>query len=168
MRFSPGLVLLSTIGCAGATAVAPGERPPVGPEVGLVVLVVDTDTPLDGIIFYNDEGAIDVSIPRADRGISTHLVRAPVGRYRLTNYRGPHAIHDAARHGKQGICFDVTPGSLSDPGQFQFRQTGEGNGWTKLVRHRWNRSTEDTSNRLKDKWPQIAEAFELQATTCRR
>lgn len=161
-------VALFALAACSTTGVPPGTQPELTPGQGLVVVVVDTDTPLDALTFYNEETASDVVVGRAERGVTTHLLVANPGVYRLTNYRAPNALFDAAAHGGRSVCFVVAPGVAVDPGQFQHRKSGKGNGWVEKVGHRWRRDPADTRQRVERAWPGLLDTYELREESCAR
>ena len=71
------------------------SEPKLGANEGLVVLVVETNRPLESVLFVDEEGLLDFQVPYANRGTSIHLFRMPAGKYYLTSYRAPSAIYSA-------------------------------------------------------------------------
>ena len=89
------LALLLT-GCATG-AVAPHTRPELAPTEGLVLIAVDTNEPLQGLVFTlrgSHEGFV---VRSAEAGVSGYLLQVPVGEYMLSDLRTTYAVFDSSQ-----------------------------------------------------------------------
>lgn len=160
------LLALLLTACATSRAVPPGQVPALQPNEGLVVMVVDSDTRLDALTFYNEAHADEFVVPHVEPGVSAFVFAARAGDYLLSNYRGPNAIFDAAAGGQRRLCVRIAPGVLASPGRFQFRSTGEGTGWVNYVNMAWVPSEADTARRLAEDWPELAKTYPPEGGAC--
>ncbi len=156
--------LLLATGCA-SHSVARGSIPNLGAGQGLVVLVVDTNLPLNSLVFTRSGKLESVTLETADRGLSAHVLRAPVGRYELTGFRTPQAAFDEASEGRR-LCFEVTAGEIAYPGHLVFRYSGEGQGLYGEANWGWRANDADLGARLKTGWAGLTDSYALKSTSC--
>lgn len=156
--------LLFATGCA-AQNVARGSVPNLGTAQGLVVLVVDTNVPLNSLIFTRPADLESVTLGAAEQGLSAHVLRLPVGRYELTSFRIPHAAFDQASEGRR-LCFEVNAGEIAYPGHLVLRYSGEGQGEFGGANWGWRANNADVQARLSTGWAGLTDRYDVKPTNC--
>lgn len=159
------MILLGLLGCAGQT-VAQGTTPKLVPNEGLVAVIVDTNVPLVSLVFTHEDGARGFTVDNCERGVSAHLVRAPAGRYALTDFRTVTGALDAASDDAR-LCLQVEAGKTNYPGHFLFRDPDKGQGLRSQVEWGWRPNEGDLSARMKAGWPGLAAQYPVQLSACR-
>lgn len=163
LRMGLGLLLLA--GCATAS-VPPGHVPKVASTTGLVAIIVDTNVPMQGLIFTRQGELQGFRLDAADRGISAHVIQAQAGTYELTDFRTPYGAFDQASEGTR-LCLTVVAGQTNYPGHFVFRESDTGQGIRQGAEWGWRPNEADLKARLHAGWPKLTERFGLQSKPCR-
>lgn len=160
---SLGLLLMA--GCA-TSSVQPGKLPKLAPNEGLVAIVVDSNVPLQSLVFTRQGELQGFTLGAADRGISAHVLVAAAGTYDLTDFRTPYGAFDQASEGTR-LCLKVVAGQTNYPGHFVFRESDTGQGIRQGAQWGWRPNEADLKARLHARWPKLTERFPLQSKTCR-
>ena len=119
------MAALALAGAAGAQVreVRPGEDVSLPPDAGLLLVAVDTDSPLQAVRIKRNGALFDAgSLKDVAKGRTSRLYVAPAGTYRWDSVRtGGHryALDDDASANE--YTFEVRPGTLNYPGDLIYR-----------------------------------------------
>lgn len=155
---------LTVVGCA-STRIPPNDPAHVAAHEGLVILVVDTNVPLEGVTFEPVAGKLAFTVPDLEPGVDGHLFRVPPGRYVLRAFRTPDGIFDEGFEGKE-LCLEVTAGRLNYPGHLVFRQAASQEATAGQIQWGFRRNEPDLKARLQIGWPGLRDRIALSEALC--
>ena len=156
--------MTATAVAACSHTVSPGGQPSLDDETGIVVLVIDTDTPLKNINFNRVNEFEGFSVGFADRGRSVHLFKVPAERYRLADFDSGTEEFTPEAGGE--LCVQVEPGQMNYPGHFVFRSPQKKNGLRTYANWQWRQDFEDMKRRVTIEWTDLLAAYPVESTAC--
>ena len=157
-----GLAAASLAACA--PTIRPGSNPSLDDDTGIVVLVVDTDTPLYDISFNHAEEYHGFKLDFADRGRSVYLFEVPAEKYRLADF--DDGSEDFTPEAGGELCILVKPGQLNYPGHFLFRSAQQKQGYRTYANWQWKIDEEDMKRRVTIEWTDLLASYPVQTTEC--
>ena len=169
MRSPSHALILAGLAATGLAScshsVSPGSTPSLDSDTGIVVLVVDTDTPLRDI-FFNEVDQFDgFTLGFADRGRSVHLFKVPAERYRLSSFdSGDEDVLDPKAGGD--LCIMVKPGQMNYPGHFVYRGAEQKRGYKTYANVKWQDDLEDMKRRVTIEWTDLLASYPVERTEC--
>ena len=141
-----------------------GATPDLDEQTGIVVLVVDTDTPLSDISFNRVNQYEGFRLSFVDRGRSVHLFEVPAERYRLADFETGKEEFTPEAGGE--LCVLVEPGQLNYPGHFVFRSAQRKDGFRTYANWEWRQDFEDMKRRVTIEWTDLLASYPVKPTAC--
>ncbi|MEL7369426.1 MAG: hypothetical protein AAFN74_10970 [Myxococcota bacterium] len=166
MRAPSQILLLAVVAAAFgcSQSIRPGATPSLGDDTGIVVLVVDTDTPLRDVTFNQVDTFDGFKIDYADRGRSVHLFEVDAERYRLTGFDSGSQELTPEAGGE--LCVLVKAGQLNYPGHFVYRNSEQKKGFRTYANWQWRQDEEDMKRRVTIEWTDLLASYPVKSTAC--
>ena len=162
MLLFAGLTAICVAACS--QTIRPGSTPDLDSDTGVVVLVIDTDTPLEDIAFNRVNAYEGFELSSADRGRSVHLFEVPAERYRLADFKT--GLEEFTPEAGGELCVLVEPGQLNYPGHFVFRSAQKKDGIRTYANWQWRQDVEDMKRRVTIEWTDLLAAYPVKSTEC--
>ncbi len=145
-------------------SVSPGRNPSLGSDTGIVVLVVDTDTPLRNLKFTQVEAFYTFKLDFADRGRSVHVFKVPAARYLLSEFDSGN--DDLTPDAGGELCVNVIAGQMNYPGHFVYRGSEQKKGYRTYANWKWRLDEEDMKRRVAAEWSELMGTYPVETTAC--